>query len=71
MPLSFQDDSIESLSHKRYRAIGSRDEQIIVEVSHEALADYGQQRVLQKARDKYDTGKAVDGKLTVDSSDFA
>jgi hypothetical protein len=71
MPLSFQDDSNENLSHKRYRAIGSRDEQIIVEVSHEALADYGQQRVLQKARDKYDAGKVVDGKLTVDSSDFA
>jgi hypothetical protein len=71
VPLSFEGDSHEGMSHKLYRAIGSRDETIIVEVSHETLTDKGEERVLQKASDKYDAGEVTaDGKVTVLSSDF-
>lgn len=71
MPLAFTGESTENPSRRHYRATGSRAELVIVEVSHEALSDYGEARVLQRANEKYEAGATTaDGHITVLSSDL-
>jgi len=71
MPLSFTDDVLEKVDEYRYRAIGSKnDEMIIVVASHESVQDYGEQKVKQKASDKYDSDEVTENRVTVRTADF-
>jgi hypothetical protein len=71
MPLAFTDDTTENMGRKLFRATGSRGGPVIVEVSHEALQDYGEARALQRASDKYDAGQVSNGRVTVLTSDLS
>jgi hypothetical protein len=72
VPLAFTGECTESPSRKLYRATGSQNEPVVVEVSQEALTDYGEARALQRASEKYDAGATtVDGNITVLSSDLS
>lgn len=71
MPLTYTGESTESLNRKLYRATGSQDEFVIVEVSRELFAARGEEAVLQKASDKYDEGQvSTNGRVSVLSTDF-
>jgi len=71
MPLSFSGEKHTSLSGTSYRAFGSQKEMIIVEASHEAIQDYGEDTVQAKASAKYDDGQVSNNKVTISTSDFA
>jgi hypothetical protein len=71
MPLSFADQSLQTMNSTNYKATGSQAELVIVEVSHEALQDYGESAAHQKASDKYDAGQVFNNTVTVRTSDFA
>jgi hypothetical protein len=53
-----------------YKAIGSQGELVIVEGSHEAIQDYGEDAVQQKASEKYDAGLVSNNIVTVRTADF-
>jgi hypothetical protein len=42
VPLAFTGESTENPARKFYRATGSQDEPVVVEVAQEALTDYGE-----------------------------
>jgi hypothetical protein len=71
MPLSFSGEKQTTLSITSYRSFGSQNEMIIVEASHEAIKDYGEDTVQAKASAKYDAGQVSNNKVTVRTSDFA
>jgi hypothetical protein len=71
MPLTYFGESRSTLNGTRYRTTGSKGEDVVVEASHEALKDYGETKVQQKASDKYDAGEVHENKVTVRTSDFA
>jgi hypothetical protein len=70
MPLSFSGDKHTTINSTDYRAFGSQNEMIIVEASHEAIQDFGEDAVQYKASAKYDTGQASNNRVTVRTSDF-
>jgi hypothetical protein len=71
MPLRFTGEWLPTINSKDYRAFGSREnELIIVEASHEALHDYGETAVKQRANDKYDAQQIQNNRITVRTSDF-
>jgi hypothetical protein len=62
--------SLETINSTNYKAIGSQGELVIVEGSHEAIQDYGEDAVQQKASDKYDAGLVSNNIVTVRTADF-
>jgi hypothetical protein len=70
MPLTEFVQVLSNLKSTKYKAKGSKEETVNVDVSHEALQDQGVARVQQKASDKYDAGIIDAGKITVRTSDF-
>jgi hypothetical protein len=71
MPLSYTDESPHTtLNTTLYRAFGSNNEMIIVEVSHDAIADYGEIASKTMASQKYDAGRVTNNKVLVRTTDF-
>ena len=72
MPLSYSGDPSTTLNGTRYRATGSRQgEEILVDASHEAIENFGEKRVKEKASEKYDAGNVSLDKISVRIADFA
>ena len=42
MPLTYTGDSMQTMTGTSYKAMGSQNELIIVDISHEAIQDYGE-----------------------------
>jgi hypothetical protein len=53
-----------------YHATGAAGETVVVEASREVIDDRGEEAVLRKAREKYDAGQVVNGKVIIRNSDF-
>jgi len=53
-----------------YKATCAQGELVIVEVSHEALKDYGESACLLKGNQKYDSGQVSNNNVSVRTSDF-
>lgn len=70
MPLLYTGESMKTMTGTSYRATGSQGELIIVEVSHEALQDYGEPSCLRKGSNKYDSGEVSNNIVSVRTSDF-
>ena len=70
MPLSYTDESMQTMTGTSYKAMGSQNELVIVEASHEALQDYGEAACQQKGSQKYDAGQVSNNIVTVRTSDF-
>jgi hypothetical protein len=70
LPLQYTGEHHISLSGTRFKAIGSQGEHIMVQGSHEAIEDYGEDAVKRKGSDKYDAGETREGTLIILTSDF-
>jgi hypothetical protein len=70
VPLTFTGEALKTNNSTNYRAIGSHGELVIVEASHEALQDYGEGAVQQKAGAKYDLMEIQNDRVTVKTTDF-
>ena len=71
MPLQYTGRRQRMESAWSYQAKTPQGGTITVQVSFEALQDYGEARALEKGRAKYDAGQTLDGtKVTVRNSDF-
>jgi hypothetical protein len=70
MPLTAFVQTLSNLNSTKYTAKGSKEETVLVDVSHEAMQDQEVARVQQKASDKYDAGIIDEGQVTVRTSDF-
>jgi hypothetical protein len=70
MPLSFTGESLQTMNTTNYKATGSQGELVIVEASHEALQDFGEAAVQQRAGSKYDAGYVSNNIVNVRTSDF-
>lgn len=72
MPLEFTGYSNSTLNSSGFDAKGSRlGEPITVQVSHEALKDFGEERVKRKASEKYDADQVARRVVTVRLEDFS
>lgn len=70
MPLSFTGESLQTMNSTNYKATGSQGELVIVEASHEALQDFGEDAVHRAASRKYDAGRVSNNMVSVRTSDF-
>ena len=70
MALKYTGETHTDLNGTLFKATGDNGEHIIVHGSHEALKDYGEDRVKQKACDKYNANEIHSGKITVFTTDF-
>jgi hypothetical protein len=71
MPLQYTGKKQRMESAWGYEARSPEGGIITVQVSFEALQDYGEARALEKGRAKYDAGQTLDGiKVTIRNSDF-
>ena len=70
MPLSYTGESMNTMTGTSYKASGSQGELVIVEISHEALQDYGEAACQQKGSQKYDSGAISNNKVYVRTGDF-
>jgi hypothetical protein len=63
MALKYTGETDTDLNGTLFKATGDNGEHIIVYGSHEALKDYGEDRVKQKACDKYNHNEIHSGKI--------
>jgi len=72
MPLEFTGECVSTLTGTDYAAKGSKfSEPITVKVSHEALQDWGEDRMRRKANEKYDADQMASRVITIRRSDFS
>ena len=70
MPLDYMDQKLQHISGFTHQAKGRDDEAITVQVSGEALTDFGELHCLRKASDKYDAGQYTNQVVVVRTTDF-
>lgn len=71
MPLTYTGQYTETETGRCYAAEDSNTGQMVtVDASFEAIQDYGEEAVMDKGSEKYDSGSAVNNVLTVRTSDF-
>jgi hypothetical protein len=61
---------MQTMTGTSYKAMGSQNEPVIVDISHEAIQDYGDDACQAKGRQKYDAGQVSNNTVIVRTSDF-
>jgi hypothetical protein len=70
MPLTYTGESMQTMTGASYKAMGSQNELVIVDISHEAIQDFGEDTCQAKGSQKYDAGQVSNNTVTVRASDF-
>lgn len=70
MPLRYTGESLQTMTGTSYKAMGSHNDLVIVDISHEAIQDYGEDTCQARGSQKYDAGKVSNNTVTVRTSDF-